>query len=62
MKEERWYEVKSEDEIHVYNAPFETQATSVSCVTKADLPYYRRTFKLSKAWTLTQPENGYVAP
>lgn len=50
MKEERWYEVNSEGKVYIYNAPFAAQATSVSCVTKADLPYYRRTFKLSKVW------------
>ena len=51
QKQQRWYEVDEDGvTVRVYDAPKPELATSVSIVGKADLVYYRRTFKLSKIW------------
>lgn len=51
QKQQRWYEVDEDGvTIRIYNEPKPELATSVSIVGKADLAYYRRTFKLSKIW------------
>jgi hypothetical protein len=48
-KQQRWYEVEG-DTAYVYDAPSSAQSTSVSIVKVADLPYYRRNFRLTKVW------------
>lgn len=47
MKEQRWYQAYPNGEVHIFNHEEPSRATSTSCVTRADLPYYRRQFKLT---------------
>lgn len=49
MKKQRWYEIV-ENVLYIYDQPYREKAMSVSCVTPADLPYYRNNFKLQKVW------------
>lgn len=49
-KDQRWYEIREDQTVFVYDAPRPEMSFGVSIVTKADLPYYRANFDLTRIW------------